>query len=72
MSKNSITEKTLLETVFELKGVEKVLVKHSFPCVHCPMARLEMDRLRIGQVCKMYNIDQEALLKDLKLLEALS
>ncbi len=44
---------------------EEVLAKHGVPCVTCPMAKMEMDKLKIGEVCKMYGVDLEKLLKDL-------
>jgi len=60
-----INEKTKIGEIFKIDGAEQILVKHHFPCVHCPMAKMEMDVLEIGQVCQMYRINQEKLLEDL-------
>jgi hypothetical protein len=60
-----ITKNTTLAEILEFSGAEKVLAKYNLPCLFCPMAKLEMDKLKIGQICKMYNIDTENLLKEL-------
>ena len=31
----------------------------------CPMAQFEMDKLEIGEVCKMYGLNLEKILKEL-------
>lgn len=60
-----ITEKTVLVDVMALKNAEKILTKHNVPCVTCPFAKMEMDKLKIGQICEMYGIDLKKLLSDL-------
>lgn len=60
-----ITKKTTLDKILDKKGGEDILAKHGVPCVSCPMAKLEMNELQIGQICKMYGIDEDKLLKDL-------
>jgi len=57
-----ITEETTLKEVLEK---EEILKKHGVPCIDCPMAKMEMDRLKIGEICKIYGIDSKKLLKDL-------
>ena len=47
------------------REIEKILAKHNLPCLHCPMAKFEIENLTLGQVCKMYEIDLENLLKEL-------
>ena len=64
----AINKDALLEKVLEVKGAEEVLTKHNFPCVSCPMAQMEMNVLKIGEVCNMYGIPLEPLLKDLNKL----
>ena len=59
------TDKSTLEEILEFSGAEDVLLKHNVPCLGCPMAKLEMQNLNIGQVCAMYGIDLEKLLGDL-------
>ena len=60
-----ITKNTTLAEVLEYSGAEKILVKHNVPCVTCPFAKMEMDKLKIGQICKMYKIDIDKLLTEL-------
>lgn len=60
-----ITGKTTLKKILENSKAEKVLLKHGVPCMSCPMASFEMEKLKIGDVCKMYGIDIKKLLKDL-------
>ena len=60
-----ITSNTSLSDILESEGAEKILVKYNLPCLTCPFAKMEMDKLKIGQICKMYGIDLKALLKEL-------
>ncbi len=64
-----IDEKTTVAKVLEKKGAENILKKHNFPCLGCPMARYEIDSLKLGEVCKMYGIDTKKLLKELNKLK---
>jgi len=59
------TNKSTLEEILEFSGAEDILLKYDVPCLGCPMARLEMQNLNIGQICAMYGIDLEKLLTDL-------
>lgn len=61
----SITQKTKLAKIMELPKGEEVLAKNGVPCVSCPMAKFELDKLEIGDVCQMYGLDLEKILKDL-------
>ncbi len=74
--KNKITEKTTLAEILKYpeadpirkkfsNGARKILAKHNLPCLSCPMAKFEIENLKIGDVCKMYGIDLEKLLKEL-------
>lgn len=60
-----ITGQTTLEKIMEIKGAEEILAKHGVPCVSCPMAAMEISRLKIGEVSKMYGLELEKILKDL-------
>ena len=60
-----ITNKTTLEKILDQKGAEEVLGKNGVPCVSCPMAKMEMDQLKIGDICKMYGLNLEKILKEL-------
>ena len=60
-----ITGNTTLERILEIPRSEKVLIKYNIPCLSCPMASMEIDKLKIGEVCKMYGFPLEKILKDL-------
>ena len=56
---------TTLAEILKFPQVEKILAKYNLPCLGCPFAKLEMENLKIGEICKMYGIDIEKLLKEL-------
>jgi len=60
-----VNESTTLADILKIDGAETMLAKYKLPCLHCPMAKAEMDDLKIGQICKMYGIDLKSLLEDL-------
>lgn len=64
MSKK-ITKETVLADILKISGAEKILAKYELPCLTCPFAKFEIEKLKIGNVCEMYQIDLENLLKDL-------
>ena len=60
-----ITAKTTLKEILESPKSEEILTKYGVPCLSCPMAIFEIEKLKIGDVCKMYGIDAKSLLKEL-------
>jgi hybrid cluster-associated redox disulfide protein len=64
MKKIEITKDTTLAKILENPEAEEVLAKHGVPCVSCPYAKMEMDKLKLGEICKMYGIKLDDLLKD--------
>ena len=62
---SKINENTILAEILKHPGAEKILKKYSLPCLQCPFAKMEAESLKIGQVCQMYGLDLENLLKDL-------
>ncbi|MCF7906597.1 disulfide oxidoreductase [Patescibacteria group bacterium] len=52
------------EIIKSSKGNE-VLHRNGVPCVTCPMAQFELETLEIGQICEMYGLDLEKILKEL-------
>lgn len=66
--KNKITENTILAEILKHPEAGKILAKYNLPCLNCPMAVFEMGVLKIGEVCKMYNIDLKSLLRELNLV----
>jgi hypothetical protein len=65
---HKITEKITLSDVLNIKGAEKILEKYNFPCLSCPFAKVEMEKLKLGEICKNYNIDADGLVRELKKL----
>ena len=60
-----ITEKTtILEAMINPKA-KGVLAKYNLPCLSCPMAQMEIDKLKLGEVCEMYGLNLKGLLKEL-------
>jgi len=59
------TEDTSLVEILKYPEAEKILAKYNLPCLSCSFAKMEMEKLKIGQVCQMYGIDLEKLLKEL-------
>ena len=60
-----ITSRTTLKKIIEKAGAGKILMKNGVPCLSCPMASFEIDKLKIGEVCKMYGLNLEKILKEL-------
>ncbi len=60
-----ITENTILAEVLGKPELVKILAKYNLPCLSCPMAKFEIENLKIGEVCKMYEINLAELLKEL-------
>lgn len=60
-----ITSRTTLAKIIKNKGADKILAKNGVPCLSCPMAQFEIDELKIGDVCKMYGLNLEKILKEL-------
>ena len=64
--KNKITKDTTLAEILKYPEAEKILAKYNLPCLNCPFAQLEKEKLKIGEVCGMYNLNIERLLKELE------
>ncbi len=60
-----IDKKTTLEEILKNEELIKVLQKYNVPCLNCPMAKIEMSKLELEQICENYNIDGEELIKEL-------
>lgn len=63
--KKEITRNTTLAEIYKISGTEEVLAKYNLPCLGCPMAKFEIENLKIGEVCETYGINLEGLLKEL-------
>ncbi len=60
-----LNKDTTLAEILKSPGLKKILAKYNLPCLTCPFASLEMEDLKIGKICEMYEIDINNLLKDL-------
>lgn len=63
--KGKIDQKTTLGGVLKHQGTEKILAKYQVPCLACPYAQMEMDKLSLGEICQRYGIDQKELIREL-------
>ena len=64
-----ITEESILADIIKDPKAEEVIRKHNLPCLSCPMAQMEIQHLKLGDVCKAYGLDLEAILKELNELK---
>lgn len=60
-----VTKNTTLGKILEVPEAKEVLSKYKLPCLTCPMAALEMGKLKIGRVTDAYGIELDGLLKEL-------
>jgi len=60
-----MTKDTTLAQALKIKGADKVLDRFNTPCMHCPMAAMEMNKLRLGEVAAMYGLDLKGILAEL-------
>jgi len=67
--KLKVTKDTTLAKILKTKGAAEVLAKNSVPCISCPMAPVEIDKLKIGEVCKAYGLKLSKILKELNALK---
>ncbi|OIO63364.1 disulfide oxidoreductase [Candidatus Woesearchaeota archaeon CG_4_10_14_0_2_um_filter_33_10] len=63
-----ITKDTTLAKVLDIKGAEKILSEFQMPCLGCAMAQMEMDSLKLGDICSMYGINLNKLLEELNII----
>jgi len=67
--KGKVGKGTTLAQILKMPGAEKILEKYNVPCLFCPFAKVEMEKLKIGNICKMYDINPNGLLKELNVLD---
>jgi len=60
-----INKNSTLAEILKYPGTKEILAKYKLPCLSCPMAAFELGKLKLGEVCKMYNISFENLLGEL-------
>lgn len=62
---SKITKDSTIAEILKNPEAENVLIKFNVPCLGCPMAQFEIKILKLEDVCKMYGIDLENLIKEL-------
>ncbi len=60
-----ITKDTTLAEIVKDPQKTEILSKHNLPCLTCPFAKMEMEKLKLGAVCENYGIDIDKLLEEL-------
>ena len=60
-----VDAKTTLKKIMDRKGASEILMKNGVPCLSCPMASFEIDKLKIGEVCESYGLNLVKILKEL-------
>jgi len=63
-----ITKNTILADILEVPGAKEILAKYHLPCLSCPLAQSEIQRLKLGNVCEKYDINAKDLIKELNQL----
>jgi len=63
------TKNTVLSKILKNSKAQDILAKYKLPCLNCAFARMEMDKLKIGEVCEMYRLDLKSLLSELSQIE---
>lgn len=66
MAKKEITRDSILgEIIKDNPKAEGILGVNGVPCMSCPMGKMEIDALRLGDVAQKYGLDLDKILKDL-------
>jgi hybrid cluster-associated redox disulfide protein len=60
-----VSSETNLAEIIKNPEMVKILEKYNLPCLSCPFAKMEIENLKIKDVCKMYNIDEKRLIEEL-------
>jgi hypothetical protein len=63
-----ITENSTLAEILDIPGAEKILASYNLPCLSCPLAGLEMQELKLEEVCRAYWLNLKDILKELQAL----
>jgi hypothetical protein len=67
--KNKFNADSVLADIVLYPEAEQILIKHNIPCITCPRAKEEMGELKIGDVCRMYNINLDEVLEELNKID---
>ena len=64
MDPSLVNENTVLEQILNIQGATEILQKYNLPCLTCPMSAMEMNILKLGEVCNMYGLEMEKILEE--------
>ena len=64
-----VTKDTTLAQALRIPGAGKALTGFRMPCMGCPMAAMEMERLKLGEICATYGLDLKGMLEKLNKLD---
>ncbi len=67
--KKEINKNTSLAEILIIPEAREILAKYKVPCLFCPMAAIEAEKLSIGEITEMYKLNLQKLLKDLNSLK---
>jgi hybrid cluster-associated redox disulfide protein len=58
------TKKSTLKEIIENNSKnEEILHENGVPCITCPFAKMEMDKLTLEQICNTYELNVEKILE---------
>ena len=60
-----INKESSLAEILKKPGMAEILAKNNLPCLYCPMARYEIEKLKLGDICQAYHLDLKKILKEL-------
>jgi len=66
------TVKSTLKDILSHKRAQEILEKFNVPCLGCAFAQMEMEKLTIGAICQMYDLDLKGILSELNAKQSIS
>ncbi len=68
MKNKKLSKNSTLAEILKIRDSEKILARHQVPCLSCSFATYEMRELTLGEIAKIYQLDLQAILKELNQL----
>jgi len=60
-----VTEDSMLGRIIHDERIIPLLEKYNFPCVGCPLAQYELEKLKVVEIAKFYGINAEEMIKEI-------
>lgn len=67
--KNIFNENSTIKEILNSKRGLEVLIKYKVPCLDCPLAFFEIEKLKLRDLAIAYGIDIKKVLKELNSVE---